>query len=217
VSNAFGGEHDEHDDLTPGDPDFERALAQGQFEFAKTRYVRTVTTGVVSKVIEAAERERAKLTDEIKKLQTLARSRYEIAIDAARAYGSVLPHRVGKTWLQPPAPLEKVGEFFGSERLYKIAAKAAKEFGEAQELLAKKTETLSNMERTLRERLDSQEAIVQKQLLTESGLKNAMRRDPLLDVAYKKLLRVSGQDAFEELPLAVDQYAPTSQFPDEPL
>jgi len=213
VSDAFAGAQD---DLTPGDPDFERTLAQGQFEFAKTRYVRTVTSGVVSKVIEAADRERAKLTDEIKKLQAVVRSRYEIAIDAARAYGSVLPHRVGKTWLQPPAPLEKVGEFYGSDRLYKIAVKAAKEFSEAQELLAKKTETLTVMERTLRERLDSQEAIVQKQLSTESGLRHAMRRDPLLDVAYKKLLRVSGQDAFETLPLVVDTYGAT-QFPDEPL
>jgi hypothetical protein len=216
VSDAFV---DQHDELAPGDPDFERALAQGQFEFAKTRYIRTVTTGVVSKLVEAAERERAKLTDEIKKLQAVSRSRYEAAIEAARIYGSVLPHRVGKTWLQPPAPLEKVGEFFGSERLYKIAAKAAKEFGEAQELLAKKHETLSNMERTLRERLDSQEAVVHQQLMTESGLRNALRRDPLLDVAYKKLKRVAGQDAFEDTSLVglPPPAHPASQFPDEPL
>jgi hypothetical protein len=182
---------DANDELNPGAPGFERALAQGQFEFAKTRYARTLTGESVKNVIEVAARERARLTEEIKNLQVLSRSRYEAAAAAAQEYGMVLPHRVGKTWLQPPTALERVGEFFGSMRLYKIAAKAAKDFTEVQELLAKRHLTLVNLERQLRERLDSQEAIVLDNLATSAGLKYALRRDPLLKQAYDHLRAVA--------------------------
>jgi len=220
---------DANDELNPGAPGFERALAQGQFEFAKTRYARALTGESVKNVIEVAARERARLTEEIKSLQVLSRSRYEKAAAAAREYGMVLPHRVGKTWLQPPTALERVGEFFGSVRLYKAAAKAAKEFKEAQDLLAKRQLTLVNLERNLRERLDSQEQVVQENLRTSDGLAYALRRDPLLNLAYQHMRDVANgadgePDAFvphnpDELPpirgLGAPR-APESQFPDEP-
>jgi len=214
----------EIDELNPGDPGFERALAQGQFEFAKTRYARTLTGDSVRNVIEVAARERARLTEEIKNLQVLSRARYEAAARASQAYAMVLPHRVGKAWLQPPTALERVGEYFGSMRLYKAAAKAAKEFAEVQDLLAKRHLTLVTLERQLRERLDSQEAVVQRNLKTAAGLKYALRRDPLLNQAYEHLRNVSNgpdgeSDAFvphtpDDLP-RFDQVA-RSQFPDEP-
>ncbi len=187
------------DELQPGQPGFERALAQGQFEFAKTRYIRSVATTSVERLITAAARQREKLTDEIKNLQVLSRARYEAAVDAARIYAGILPHRVGKTWLQPPTTLEKVGEFYGSDRLYKAAAKAAKEFAEAQELLAKKHEALAALERELRARLDRQESAMQRQLETQNGLRAARQRDPLLDRAYKQMKALNA-DPLDEVP-----------------
>jgi len=217
------------DELIPGNPGFERALAQGQFEFAKTRYARTITGESVKNVIEFAARERARLTDEIKNLQIVSRAKWEEAMEASQRYAMVLPHRVGKTWLQPPTALERVGEFFGSVRLYKAAAKAAKEFKEAQDLLAKRQLTLVNLERNLRERLDSQEQVVQDNLRTTDGLAYALRRDPLLNLAYQHMRDVANgadgePDAFvphkpEDLPpirgIGAPR-APESQFPDEP-
>jgi hypothetical protein len=204
------------DELVPGNPGFERALAQGQFEFAKTRYARTVTSESVKNVIEFAARERARLTEEIKNLQIVSRAKWEEAMEASQRYATVLPHRVGKTWLQPPTALERVGEFFGSVRLYKAAAKAAKEFKEAQDLLAKRQLTLVNLERNLRERLDSQEQVVQENLRTSDGLAYALRRDPLLKVAYQHMRDVANgadgePDAF--VPHSPDDLP---SFPDEP-
>ena len=201
------------DELVPGHPNFERALAQGQFEFAKTRYIRTLATSSTENVIQAAARTRAKLTDEIKNLQVLSRTRYETARDAARAYARVLPHRVGKTWLQPPAALERVGEFYGSDKLYKVAAKAAKEFAEAQNLLAKKHDELTALERTLRQRLDSHEAEAQRALRTEAGLANALQRDPLLKIAYQHLKAASREETFKPYSFESEN----SQFPNEPV
>jgi hypothetical protein len=194
-------------DYGPNDPEFESALAAGQFEFAKRRYLRTITAGSVSKMVAVADRSRKRLTAEIRHLQALARQRYESATDAARSYAAVLPHRVGKTWLQPPSPLERVGEFYGSQRLYKHAAKAAKEFSEAQDLLARKHEELATLERTLRERLDDAESELSRRLETDDGLRYALRQDPLLDAAFKKKLRSESQNAFESLTLAVETAA----------
>jgi hypothetical protein len=228
---------DADDELLPGQLGFERALAQGQFEFAKARYAKTLTSESVKNVIAVAMRERARLSEEIKNLQVLSRARYQAALAASQEYGMVLPHRVGKTWLQPPTALERVGEFFGSMRLYKAAAKAAKEFSEVQELLAKRHLTLANLERQLREKLDSQEAIVHENLTTSTGLQYALRRDPLLNQAYQHLRAVTNgpdgeSDAFVPhapddlptfVPLRVVDGPPIvrpsfvdSQFPDEP-
>ena len=186
------------DELIPGNPAFERALAQGQFEFAKTRYARTITGQSVKNVIEFAAKERARLTDEIRQLQIVSKARWEAAVEASQRYAMVLPHRVGKTWLQPPTTLEKVGEFFGSVRLYKAAAKAAKEFKEVQDLLAKRQLQLVNLERELRERLDKQEAVVFENLKTKDGLAYALRRDPLLNQAYKHMRDVANSSDFGE-------------------
>ncbi len=216
------------DELVPGNPAFERALAQGQFEFAKSRYARTLTSESVKTLVEFAAKERARLTDEIRNLQTLAKARWEAAAEASARYAMVLPHRVGKTWLQPPTTLEKVGEFFGSVRLYQAALKAAKEFKEAQDLLAKRQLTLVNLERNLRERLDSQEKVVQDNLRTSDGLAYALRRDPLLKLAYDHMRDVANgehgePDAFiprspDDLPpmRGVGEPAGGSQFPDKP-
>jgi hypothetical protein len=189
---------DDADDLVPGNPKFERALAQGQFEFAKTRYARAITSDSVKGVVEIGLRERAKLVDEIKNLQVVARERYRVAMEKSAEYAMVLPHRVGKTWLQPPSTLERVGEFFGSLRLYKGAAKAAKEFKEVQDLLAKRQLQLVNLERELRERLDKQEAVVFENLKTKDGLAYALRRDPLLNQAYKHMRDVANSSDFGE-------------------
>jgi len=174
-------------ELLPGQPGFEEALAQGQYDFAKTRFVRSVTSDGVARVVEHAAARRAKLRAEIDNLRTLVRARHEAAIEHARAYGQILPHRVGKTWIQPPSQLEKVGEFHGSERFYKRAEKAAKEYVEVRDLLVKRRDQLISMEEDLRHALDDREAALIRQMESPRGLKAALQRDPLLNVAYQKL------------------------------
>jgi hypothetical protein len=125
--------------------------------------------------------------------------RHETAVEHARAYGAILPHRVGKTWIQPPAHTEKAGHFYGSERFYKQAARAAKEYVEIRDLLAKRREELITMEADLRQALDDREAALIRQMESPRGLQTALQRDPLLNIAYKNL-----QALREELRGSVD-------------
>ena len=184
------GESDElgtFGELMPGQPGFDEMLAQGQYDFAKTRFVRTLTGDGGARVVEHAAQRRGKLRAEIDHLRALVRMRHEAAVEHARAYGSILPHRVGKTWIQPPTHTEKVGHFHGSDRLYKQAARAAKEYVEIRDLLAKRREQLINMESDLRKALDDREAALIRQMESPRGLQSALQRDPLLNVAYKRL------------------------------
>ena len=184
------GERDElgeFGELLPGQPGFEEALAQGEYDFAKTRYVRTLTVDGVARIVEHAAQRRAKLRAEIDHLRTLVRSRHEAAVEHARAYAAILPHRVGKTWIQPPAQMEKVGQFYGSVQFYKRAEKAAKEYVEVREILVKKRDELITMEEDLRHALDDREAALIRQMESPRGLQSALQRDPLLNNAYQKL------------------------------
>jgi len=174
-------------ELMPGQPGFEEALAQGQYDFAKTRFVRTLTGDGVARIVEHAATRRAKLRAEIDHLRSLVRMRHEAAVDHARAYAEILPHRVGKTWIQPPAQLEKVGQYHGSERFYKRAERAAKEYVEVRDLLVKRREQLITMEEDLRHALDNREAALMRQMESPRGLQTALQRDPLLNIAYQKL------------------------------
>lgn len=174
-------------ELLPGQPGFEKALAQGEYDFAKTRFVRSVTADGVARVVEHAAERRAKIRAEIDNLRTVVRARHEVAVEHARAYAQILPHRVGKTWLQPPSQLEKVGAFHGSDRFFKRAEKAAKEYVEARDLLVKRRDQLLSMEADLRHALDDREAALIRQMESPRGLKAALQRDPLLNVAYRKL------------------------------
>ena len=196
------GESDElgtFGELLPGQPGFDEMLAQGQYDFAKTRFVRTLTGDGVARVVEHAAQRRGKLRAEIDHLRALVRLRHEAAVEHAREYGAILPHRVGKTWIQPPTHTEKIGHFHGSERFYKQAARAAKEYVEIRDLLAKRREQLVNMESDLRKALDDREAALIRQMESPRGLQSALQRDPLLNVAYKKL-----QALREELKQPVD-------------
>lgn len=177
----------DYGELLPGKPGFEEALAQGAYDFAKTRFVRTVTADGVARIVEHAAGRRAKLRAEIDNLRVLARARHETAVKQAREYAQILPHRVGKTWIQPPSNLEKIGEFHGSERFYKKAERAAKEYVEVRELLVKRREQLLSMEEDLRKALDDREAALIRQMESPRGLRAALARDPLLNVAYQKL------------------------------
>jgi hypothetical protein len=184
VADEPGGEFGE---LLPGQAGFEEALAQGQYDFAKTRFVRTLTGDGVARVVEHAATRRAKLRAEIDNLRALVRARHESAVEHARAYAEILPHRVGKTWIQPPGQMEKVGAFHGSERFYKRAEKAAKEYVEVRDILVKRREQLIKMEEDLRHALDDREAALIRQMESPRGLQSALQRDPLLNVAYQKL------------------------------
>ncbi len=184
TDNDAGGSDAE---LLPGQPEFERAIAQGEFDYARTRFVRSLDHDRVARVIERAAATRAKLREEIDNLRMLTRARHETALEHARAYGMILPHRVGKTWIQPPAPFEKIGEFYGSDRLYKQAARSAKEYVEARELLVKRREQLLALEDDLRHRLDRREAALLSQLDSPRSLRAALLMDPLLNISYQKL------------------------------
>ena len=180
----------------PGHQAFERDLAQGEYEFARSRFVRTVTGTDVSRVVEQAARQRTKLIEEIENLRRVARDRHEAALADARAYGSILPHRVGRTWMQPPAALEKLGNFYGSERFYKRALKSAKEYQEARDLFVKRRQQLEALEADLRQQLEDREAALMRQLESPRSFQTALQRDPLLNSAYQKLkaLRVDLAD-----------------------
>lgn len=174
----------------------DRAIAQGAFDFAKTRFVRSLDAERNARLVEKAGKERARLHDEIVNLQLVTRERHQTALECARAYGSVLPHRVGKTWIQPPASFEKLGQFFGAERLYKRAARAAKEYAEARELLLKRRDQLNALEADLRARIEDREAVLLGQLDSPRSLRIARRLDPLLDTSYQKLQAL--RDDFSE-------------------
>jgi len=183
-------DHDElgeFGELLPGQPGFEEALAQGQYEFAVTRFVRSVTGDGVARIVQRAATRRAKLRAEIDNLRSLAQLRHESAVELARAYGAILPHRVGKTWIQPPSGVEKVGEFYGSVSFYKRAEKAAREYVEVRDLLVKRRGELITMEADLRQALDEREAALIRQMESPRGLQTALQRDPLLNNAYQKL------------------------------
>ncbi len=174
-------------ELLPGQPEFERAIAQGEYDYARTRFVRSLDHDRVMRVIERAAAQRTQLRAEIDNLRVLTRARHETAVEHARDYAAVLPHRVGKTWIQPPAAFEKIGEFYGSDRLYKRAARSAKEYVEAREVLVKRRDQLISLEEELRHRLDQREAALLNQLESPRSLKAALMLDPLLNLSYQKL------------------------------
>jgi hypothetical protein len=174
-------------ELLPGQPAFERSIAQGEYDYARTRFVRSLDHDRVAHLIERAAAQRLKLREEIENLRVLTRARHETALTHARAYGSVLPHRVGKTWIQPPAAFEKIGEFYGSDRLYKQAARSAKEYVEAREILVKRRDQLIALEDELRRRLDQRETALLAQLDSPRSLRAALMMDPLLNISYQKL------------------------------
>jgi hypothetical protein len=174
-------------ELLPGDRSFDKAIAQGEYDVARTRFVRAINAGGISKVVEHAANMRARLRHDIDSLRFLVRTKHEEAIDLARSYGSILPHRVGKTWIQPPSNLERVGAFYGSDKMYKKAARAAKEYVEVRDLLVKRREQLIDMEQKLRDQLDQREAALLEELDSPRAFQMALLRDPLLNMAYKRL------------------------------
>lgn len=174
-------------ELLPGNADFERAIAQGEFDYAKARFIKSFETERSARFWEQASRQRLKLREEINNLQIVTRARHQTAVEHAREYGSILPHRVGKTWIQPPATFESIGEFHGAARAYKRAAHSAKEYLEARSLFIKRRDALLAFEEKLRQRLDDREAVLLKQLDTPRSLKAALMLDPLLNLSYQKL------------------------------
>jgi hypothetical protein len=178
---------EDHEELLSGQEDLDRAIAQGEYDFAKTRFVRSLDSERLTRLIEKAAKQRVRLREEIENLRVLTRARHETAVERARAYGEILPHRVGKTWIQPPAAFEKIGEFYGADRSYKRAAHAAKEYVEARELLVKRRDQLIALETELRQKLDDREAALLRQLDSPRSLRAALALDPLLNLSYQKL------------------------------
>ena len=171
-------------ELDPGNADFERALAQGEYDYAKARFIKSFETERSARFWEQASKQRGKLREEINNLRLVTISRHQTAVEHAREYGSILPHRVGKTWIQPPAPFESLE---GAARAYKRAAQAAKEYLEARMLFIKRRDQLLAYEEKLRQTLDDREAVLLKQLDSPRSLKAALMLDPLLNLSYQKL------------------------------
>ena len=180
-------EFDSHVELLPGNRDFDEAIAQGEYDVARHRFVRAINANGIAKVVEHAASVRARLRHDIDNLRILVRSKHEAAVDCARTYATILPHRVGKTWIQPPSNLERVGAFYGSDKMYKKAARAAKDYVEIRDMLVKRREQLISMERKLRDQLDEREAQLLEELESPRAFQMALMRDPLLNMAYKRL------------------------------
>ena len=71
--------------------------------------------------------------------------------------------------------------------MYKQAARSAKEYVEARELLVKRREQVLALEAELRQRLDRREAALLSQLDSPRSLRAALLMDPLLNISYQKL------------------------------
>jgi hypothetical protein len=169
---------------TPGTADIDRQLAEGEYDYAKARFIKSFETERSARFWEQASRQRAKLREEINNLRLVTVSRHETAVEHARAYGAILPHRVGKTWIQPPATFESVD---GAARAYKRAAHSAKEYLEARMIFIKRRDQLIMFEEQLRKRLDDRESVLLSQLDSPRMLKAALMLDPLLNMSYQKL------------------------------
>jgi hypothetical protein len=195
MDNTIPPEHEAgtFGEMMPGNPGFDQAIAQGEFEIARSRFVRSVGHDALSTVVERVTKVRAKLRHDINNLRLVARNKHEAALEYARIYGAMLPHRVGRTWIQPPGQLERIGEFYGADRAYKQAARAAKEYVEVRKLLLKRREQAFFLEDKLRADLDAREASLVHQLESPRALQMALLRDPLLDMAYKKLKALQGE------------------------
>jgi hypothetical protein len=171
-------------ELVPGTADVERQLAQGEYDYAKARFIKSFETERSARFWEQASRQRQKLRDEINNLRLVTVARHETAVEHARAYGLILPNRVGKNWIQPPAAFENID---GASRAYKRAAHSAKEYLEARMLFIKRRDQLLMFEEKLRQRLDDREAVLLQQLESPRMLKAALMLDPLLNLSYQKL------------------------------
>ena len=170
-------------------PKSNRALAQDEYNFARSRFVQSMLTGAdITRIVDEASKKREKLRAEIENLRVLARDRHEMSTTDARAYQALLPHRITSAGVQPPSALEKIGATFGSERMYKKALASSKAYIEARDLFIKKRDQLTVVEETLRKTLRSREAAIEKQLESAGGHDMALKRDPLLNSAYQKLI-----------------------------
>ena len=180
-------------ELFPGERALDKAIAQGEYDVARTRFVRAINSSGINQVVEHAANVRGRLRYDIDNLRVLVRAKHSTAVELARAYGQVLPHRVGRTWIQPPSSLEKVGASYGSDRMYKLAARAAKEYSDVRDVLLKRREQLIVMEQKLRDQLDAREASLLAELESPRAFQTALLRDPLLNMAYKKLKKLQGE------------------------
>jgi hypothetical protein len=179
----------------------DRAAAQKEYELAQARFLHAMTGEGARAIIETAAGERLRLHAELKDLTALAQSRHEDAIAAARAYATLLPHRVRKAGIEPPSTFEKIGSTYGSERSYKLAASALDAYTEVRELLAKRRRELVALEDGLRKTLDKREAVLKRQLESPESLRSALQRDPLLNRAYQRLR------AFDQTPEQLTYHA----------
>jgi hypothetical protein len=181
-------------------PKSNRATAQDEYDFARSRFIQSLLTGAdITRIVDEASKKRETLRVEIEHLRVLARARHETSTNDARAYQTMLPHRITAAGLQPPSPLEKIGATFGSERMYKKAFNSAKEYVEARDLFVKRRDQLTVVEENLRKTLHAREAAIERQLESAGGHDMALKRDPLLNSAYQKLIAL--EDDLEHTPV----------------
>ena len=182
VANA--AQVDEFDD--PDEGELERRTAVGAFEFAKSRYVRSLTAETEAKFLAVYTKQRAALAEEIGNLRLLARSRHEGAWAAAQRYAQKLPHRVGKNGFTAPSGLDRSTQS-GVDKLYREAKRYATELEEVNELLRKRLISLGDLDRDIRNSIAKREVAARKMLDTADGLSMAIRRDPLFERAYERV------------------------------
>ena len=164
----------------------ERRTAVGAFEFAKTRYVRSLTAENEAKFMAVYTKQRTALAEEIGNLRLLARSRHEVAWAAAQRYAQKLPARVGKNGFTAPSALDRSTQF-GVDKLYREAKRAAADLEEVNELLRKRLNALSELDRDIRKSVENREVAARRLLDTPDGLAMAIRRDPLFERAYARV------------------------------
>ena len=103
---------------------------------------------------------------------------------AVRAYGRRLPHRVDDLGVQRPSLLER----FAGGRAYANVVATAERRSEIRRTVDQCVAELDELVRTIDAILEARGRVVRRGLQTSAGFTKAVRRDPLLENAYKLLV-----------------------------
>lgn len=163
---------------------YDAALAE--YHASRARYIRSVTSGVETRLMASIGERRGPLLEEITNLTVLAHSRYETYQAALTAYAAKAPRRVTAGGLLPPSPAERM--IAGVDKLYRAAVKAAEEFREVNDIIKKRKTKLEEMDWKLRVRVEQFGRDLIAQLETPVGLEGAFKRDPLLARAHARMV-----------------------------
>lgn len=168
-------------------PEIDTEVVMQGYEYAKSRYCRSAAIMDVEERMAQFRKERAWHISEIDELRAVAAAREEVVRAAAAAYGKVFPRNVGPYGVEAPSLAERANVFGSANRLYQRFRRAAHRRDDTNALLARHVKELDVLERGMDRFLERREAVHRNYLQTAAGLAYAIRRDPLLQMARRRL------------------------------